>query len=386
MDNNHIIELRGVEFHNKGAELMLRAILEKVRQELPRAIVVMEKRGRSAPIHKQREVGIYTKLNFKKFMIDTSLIGPLIPKFIRRRCGFILADEVTVVLDGSGFAFGDFWGAKKAGERLADNIVKWKNQDKKVVLLSQAFGPFKEEMLQSKMKDILDNADLIFARDQYSYKYLQEIPGNKENIMLRPDFTNLIKGKVPAHFDPSIHQVAIIPNNKLLESQTFGDRQEYIQFLIDLCDTIVEYGKRPYFLIHEGEKDLRLAEDANKISGKNIPILTEEDPLYVKGIIGKSVAVITSRFHGLVSSLAQAVPCLCVGWSHKYLALMEDYNFSEGLLTGADLTKDALAAKVGLVLNEDSASSISKNLKVFSDKQKELSQDMWNHVFTLIKN
>ena len=42
-----IIELRGVEFVNKGAELMLQAIVQKVRKELPNTIFVMEKTARS---------------------------------------------------------------------------------------------------------------------------------------------------------------------------------------------------------------------------------------------------------------------------------------------------------------------------------------------------
>ncbi|MFC6099803.1 polysaccharide pyruvyl transferase family protein [Olivibacter domesticus] len=382
--NKYVIELRGVEFHNKGAELMLMAVLEKVRKELPGAMFVMEKNDVNAPIHKQREVGVYTKLNFKKFGVNMKHLGFLASKEMRLKHGYVLDKEINIVLDGSGFAFGDFWGAQKAGERLANHIAGWKKEGKKVILLSQAFGAFKDERLQAKMKIILDNADLIFARDKYSHEYLNEIPGKKDKIFLRPDFTNLTEGKLPAYFDKQKCEVAIIPNNKLLESNTFQDRDDYITFLKNLCKDIEKLDKKPFFLIHEGHKDLMLAEEVNKKFNLNVTILKEDDPKHVKGIIGNSFAVITSRFHGLVSSLAQAVPCLCIGWSHKYQALMEDYNYDEGLLRDNSLKGEGLREKLEMILGENTI-EIREKLKSASIKQKELAQDMWSKVFEVIK-
>lgn len=379
-----IIELRGVEFENKGAELMLYAILEQVRKEIPDAVFVMEKR-KSASIHKQRSVGIHTKLNMKKYGIDTALWGKLIPKALRIKIGFVLETDIDVVLDGSGFAFGDFWGEGKAGDRLANHIEKWKKQGKKIILLSQAFGAFTNVALRKKMQIILDNSDLVFARDKYSFNYLNEVPGRKVNLILRPDFTNLISGEIPHYFNKIDHQIAIIPNNKLLESSVFSNRDEYLRFLKEIIVSIEDAGKKPFFLIHEGQKDFALAEDVNLKYKMNTIILKVDNPLHVKGIIGESYAVITSRFHGLVSALAQGVPCLCIGWSHKYLALMEDYNYSKGLLSDSELTGDDLKAKLDMILNQESSLTISSQLKTESVKQKELSKDMWKQVFKVIK-
>lgn len=382
----HIIELRGVEFHNKGAELMLYAILEVLRERLSSPIFVMEKRAGSSPVSKQREVGIYTKLNFRKFKINMAIIGRFIPKKLRLKYGYILEEEITTVLDGSGFAFGDFWGAKKAGERMANHIIKWKSQGKKVILLSQAFGPFTKPDLRREMNIILNNANLIFARDKYSLGYLNSLDGLKDNIHLKPDFTNLISGKLPSYFDKTQYEVAVIPNNKLLDSDIFKDRTDYVKFLINVIDNVVKNGKKPYFLIHEGEKDLSIAKEVNEspFSSNIIEILKEENPLFVKGIIGNSTAVITSRFHGLVSALSQAVPCLCVGWSHKYQALMEDYGYSEGLLKNDELNEDELINKLNMVLLPDTAGAIKSKLKVAAVQQKELSKGMWDMILKII--
>jgi len=379
------IELRGVEFKNKGAELMLHSILRAVRDRFPDALFVMEHRGGSAPIKKQRSVGIYTKLNIKRFGMDTARLGLFVPKIVRTKLGFVHEKDIDVVLDASGFAFGDFWGARKAGERLADHIERWKAQGKKVILLSQAFGPFSDASLRKKMITVLTQADLVFARDKYSFAHLSSLQAGQERIRLRPDFTNLISGYVPAYFNG--HQasgVAIIPNNKLLESNIFKDRDQYLQVLRKLVKLIGEAGGKPFFLIHEGEKDLRLAKDVSDGFPGPIDIIQEDDPLKVKGMIGASKAVITSRFHGLVSALSQAVPCLCIGWSHKYEALMEDYGYPDGLIGRDDLSGPGLKAKIEAVLRPESAETIRKQLSLAGQEQKKLARAMWDEVFEII--
>lgn len=379
-----IIELRGVEFQNKGAELMLRAILQIVKEEITDSIFVMEARS-GAPIKEQRAAGIYTKLNKKKYGVNTGKVGLFIPKFIRRKFGFILDKEIDAVLDGSGFAFGDFWGAAKAGDRLANHIHRWKRQGKKVIVLPQAFGPFTKADIISKMETVLNEADLVFARDQYSFDYLKNLNAKQDNVYLKPDFTNLIKGVKPAGFKSQDLEVAIIPNNKLLESNIFKDRDDYLDVLHRIVVNIERHGRKPFFLIHEGVKDLKLAQDVNEKHKLKIPILKEDDPLKVKGIIGLSKAIVTSRFHGLVSALSQAVPCLCIGWSHKYLALMEDYGFVEGLLSKEDVHSDEIEKKIEMVIKTDTARAISEKLEQGGEKQKELSRAMWVQVFSVLK-
>src|SRR5690606_38094942 len=163
----------------------------------------------------------------------------------------------------------------------------------------QAFGPFTDRELIKKMKSILEYADLVFARDRYSFEYINGIDGAQNNVYLMPDFTNLIAGRIPDYFKNGNKEIAIIPNSKLIESGALS-QSKYLQIFNQLVEFIEKSDSVPFFLIHEGIKDLRLAEAFNLQYGKTIKIITEDDPLLVKGIIGCSKAVITSRFHGLV--------------------------------------------------------------------------------------
>jgi polysaccharide pyruvyl transferase WcaK-like protein len=377
-----IIELRGVEFVNKGAELMLEAIISKVKENYPDAVFSMEASPRS-PISKLRKRGILVINNFSIKGVPVGKLLNFLPKSLRNSLGYVSEKDISIVLDGSGFAFGDKWGARKAGKRCANHIEKWKIEGKKIVLLPQAFGPFSNENLISMMKKIVGNADLIFARDRISFEYLNEIDGKNDRIKLFPDFTNLVKGKVSKQKMDFERSVAIIPNQKMMDTTDNEQNLAYPKFLKIMVEMIQKKGITPFFLIHESQMDREIAEKI-VIELKNpIQIIEVEDPLEVKGIIGGSYAVITSRFHGLVSALSQSIPCLATGWSHKYEMLFEDYNYPEGLCQVIG-NSEYMDEKLSLILEKDKREKLILNLTTKSKEQKELTQKMWEMIFMLL--
>ena len=69
-----MIEIRGVQFVNKGAELMLWAILKELADIFPNAEYCMQPR-QTAPYRKRANIGAYQKLNFVKGTIDLNRLS-----------------------------------------------------------------------------------------------------------------------------------------------------------------------------------------------------------------------------------------------------------------------------------------------------------------------
>lgn len=295
--------------------------------------------------------------------------------------GLVLDRDVDVVIDAAGFAYSDQWGEGPSRE-LAQSARRWRKQGTKVILMPQAFGPYTGKRIRSAIRRAVDNVDLVMPREKTSYQHLTEVSGQRENIRQYPDFTNLIEGVVPDYFDQRQHGVCLVPNYRMLDKTDTSQSGAYLPFMVHCAQRLVERGAQPFVLVHEGANDRWLAEQISKASG-GIPILKEDDPLKIKGILGASRATIGSRFHALVSALSQGVPSLATGWSHKYVELFRDYDLPEGFVSVEDPAEEILA-KIDRLVDEHANREISTGLLESSRGLKELSESMWGEVFSVI--
>jgi len=400
------VELKGIGFTNKGAELMCLAIMEQLDQALPEPRYVFDPLSN---YELRKEYPLYTKfwMHIKGFQM--AFLGRLIPKKFRNRFGIVLDEEIDLIIEASGFAYGDKWGNRKAQERLGRYIARWKKQGKKIILLPQAFGPFTDSSLRKTMQHILRYADLVYARDSQSLEYLQELAQEaglttdsdatsptanfteknhsatnspKSNLRLAPDFTNLLHGELPIDFEPEKHRIAVIPNEKMLQMTTAEYGQAYQDRLVDILSWLEEQGRAPYILIHEGEGDIRLGRELIRRTGLDIPLLHYSSPLYLKGILATAELVITSRFHGAVSALSQGIPTAVYGWSHKYQMLLQDYQCEHMLLDAEDPDSLKLLQKAA---DEIALKELRTTLLAAAHKEKKRARAMWEDVLRVIQ-
>lgn len=379
-----LIEIRKAYFINKGAELMLRSIVAKLRQEVPQATLVMAPPRVYDSYPLRCELGLYQKIWLKRYRIQWGYFGKLIHKRLRQMYGMVLDSEIDVVLDASGFSYSDQWGDGNSLE-AAKSIKRWKKQGTKVVFMPQAFGPFESPKARRAFREVTESADLIFPREEVSYKYVSDLTGSRGNIIMAPDFTNLISGVVPKDFDAYANRFCIIPNYRMMDKTGEGTSSNYISFLITCAKYLQRQGAKPFILIHEGGNDFWLGMQVANGLEQEINIVRETHALRIKGIIGASDGVISSRFHGLVSALSQGIPALATGWSHKYEMLFKDYGFPEGMLS-VNSDQQEIQGKIDLLLSESSREGLRKNLRETSAIQKQGASRMWDEVLTLIKH
>ncbi|GAB6165777.1 hypothetical protein JCM19992_17770 [Thermostilla marina] len=252
----------------------------------------------------------------------------------RRTYGLVLEEETTAVIDASGFAFGDQHGPRPT-EAMLDRCRRWKTQGKKIVLLPQAFGPFSSRRIREAARAMLEFCDLVFAREETSYRHVVDVAGQLPHIRTAPDFTVLVEGDRSASQNIGNNVAFIVPNMRMLDKTDENIRKDYVPFLGNVITTLRNMDLRPVVLLHTPE-DKALVPRIAEAVGKRIDIVEESCPVRLKGMLGTAHLVVSSRFHAVVGALSQGVPTLACGWSHKYEELLSDFDCPEGVLSVHD--------------------------------------------------
>ena len=91
----------------------------------------------------------------------------------------------------------------------------------------------------------------------------------------------------------------------------------------------------------------------------------------LRHIVSRGAALVTSRFHAMISGLATATPTVVVGWSHKYKEVLSDFGLEDFGLDSDSLNDSALIVhKVKDALNrrQEIKDQIHRNLPAVKER------------------
>lgn len=377
--------LNGVETNNKGAEIMLYAILQEIERRDKDAVVYLCNipqgvRYLNTPLCvKQKPVWNIRRLINKVPYLSLAL-GIT-------RLSYLLRDVYSVgkidyFLDGSGFCVSDKWDTTSQEVKDWTTLLRKSKQDgAKIIFLPQGFGPIEQENNKRLMSAFNEYGDLIIAREDVSYKYIEGTGlADMNKVKVFTDFTSLVEGEYPKEYEHLRDAVCLIPNVRMLDLGKMN-KDYYLSFFKELMITAKEQGYNVYLLNHEGPGDEKLAYDCQKYSGMDVEVVTGLNGLQVKGIISGSRLVVTSRFHGVASALNSGVPCLSTSWSHKYSELYKDYGLENGVLPLDNVEEAKQILKT--YLTDNLQKEIRNTLSIAVPKIKEETRQMWKEVWAV---
>jgi polysaccharide pyruvyl transferase WcaK-like protein len=329
-----IIDIRGTNTRNKGAQLMLQAICSRLGDRFDLSLPPMI-----------TDYAVRSRLGLRQTLYEpvlprlSSSLGNAVPALIRTRYGLTSDREIGGVLDASGFHYTDQFDVSLP-RREARVGRKWARRGIPKILLPQAFGPFDNPQTRRWSREALEQASLVFVRDRVSEGYVRQLQVGT-TIVRSPDFTIGFK---PPTVDPVCDQpfLALVPNTKLF---THGglNRQQYVELLARFSGSAEANGLTSVVVVHE-ETDYDVARElADRIGA---PLFCNGDPLVLKAALGQAAAAVASRFHAVVGCVSQSVPTLAFGWSHKYRELLADFGVADRLVTPES---DPEAAITGLL-------------------------------------
>ncbi len=377
-DRRMKVLIDGVGFVNKGAELMLCSVVQQLKQRLPNALIVLPKsvfyenpsyciKNHIVPM--QKASGKMKR--FAKSFVYRNLLN---------KPWYVTPDQIDVVLDAGGFQFSDQWKTSDQDvKRKTRYYASFSKENRKIVFLPQAFGPFKENYSRQMMKIVYGFADAIYAREKVSYDYLKELFPDGNKIKQCPDFTCLSKCDKRKTVILPDDYVLVVPNSRMITHTEQSVSSDYLSFLKEIILFMAGKGENVVLLNHEGEDDEKLLDEINQELPQKLLLLSNLDALEVKRIIGASKLLISSRFHGVVSGLTQGAPTLCTSWSHKYFELMKEHKCEANVLNVNDIQKSKAIIQQALEHPKEYASK-----EGCLNEIKKRTERMWNEVFSLI--
>lgn len=370
------IEINGTGTHNRGAELMAIAVGQRMRATFPNARIVVSSCFGSA--QDTEKYGFLRTWEYRGLLVGRgkSILSAATQSFRRN---LVDPSEVDVVLDASGFAFSDQWGYRRA-KRETQALLGPRRRSQTLVMLPQAFGPFENSAVAKECSRLFERARLICARDTQSFASVNQL-GFGTKLRQYPDFTVGVAPMAPPEGLPE-NYVAIVPNYRMLDKG--GNGEVYLAFLRRAISLIRQYNLVPAFVLHDASEDRGVISQLGA-GFQSIPTLTDVDPRVLKGMLGQAQFVIGSRFHALVSSLSQGIPCIGAGWSHKYPELFKDFACSELLMPNlADVA--ALESTLHVLCDHATRSILAARIRQAAAEIKARTELMWQDTEAIIRS
>ena len=311
---------------NRGDWLMFEAMLEQIRARRPEANVgVPEQTYNLNPYFYAQKV-VVPVINpvgksewLRKCIIKTGA-------FLLHRRRPLYSNEIDLVLFSPGFRFSDQFGMPP--NEFIDYEQKWfgsfSKRGHRFYFMPQAFGPFASEANMSRIRRLLSFATHIYPRERTSYENILPLAPIPDKVSISPDFTCLYKGEPYELPFAKGNYVVVVPNRQMLVRASEGIAGKYCEFMFRLVRWLKEHGENIVLLNHEGANDIGLIEVLNAAIDNTAHTVCGVSGGACKSVIAEAKLVVTSRFHGLISALAEGSPALCTSWSHKYQELVDE--------------------------------------------------------------
>lgn len=329
---NVLLDVFGLE--NKGDWLMFEAMLEQVRKRRSQARIGVPENvfaknegfylgNQVVPV--VRPAGKRDRLRLATNKAIASLL----------RCNRPMsASEIDLVLFAPGFRFSDQFGTipESFVEREFEWFSSFTKPGRKIYFMPQAFGPLESDAIKRRLRRLLTLASRVFPRDETSYAYLLPLAPHPDIISIAPDFTCLFHGEP---FDlpySNKDYVVVVPNHQMLVRTKGNTTGNYCEFMFRLVRMLRSRGEHVVLLNHEQEGDSGQIEMLNAAMDNSACVVENVPGGACKSVIKGAKLVVVSRFHALVSALAEGTPALCTSWSHKYRELVAEMDSPDSCL------------------------------------------------------
>ncbi|CAN5909619.1 hypothetical protein BH23ACT2_BH23ACT2_24450 [soil metagenome] len=265
--------------------------------------------------------------------------------------------DADVVADLSGISFVD---GRRVIVIIYNAIVVWVPLllGPPVVKCAQAMGPFRTPVNKALASRTLPRLARVCPRGAATEEHLRSLDlqnltpaGDLAFSMTVPD--EVRSAMVAGLADRGVGRYLVVSPSQVVDTYCQGEQIPYPQLMASFIDAVGAATDRHVVVVaHSAQpdagvnhmNDLPLCRRiASLVRDRDRLVLLDEDllPTELRAVIAGADALVTSRFHAMISALAEHVPTLVIGWSHKYAEILDPFGLAEWALTYEDLSDAA---------------------------------------------
>ncbi|MBF0009978.1 polysaccharide pyruvyl transferase family protein [Enterococcus casseliflavus] len=372
------IMIIGGEFNNKGAQAMSFITISRLKELFPQHEILFV-----SEVDIYRDPKDLVNYNFKIIhnpFLRNNFFGETILRKLLKKNQRINPKEykkylpnTEYIFDISGYALSSQWGEEKSLQYLKRCEIS-SNYGIKTVILPQSIGPFNytSEKIdwKEKLSQTLNKVNLIFPREEQGRQALEDV-NVIDNVIQCYDLVltsraainwSSIYHNIPEdrEFTIASKSVAIIPNMRNFDH---SNKDELLEVYNTIVNELIKKGKNIYLIRHSGEdiEACHLIKDLFKYND-SVKIISEDmTPSEFEKLIQQFDYAIASRFHSVVHSYKEKVPCLILGWAIKYQELAKLFDQSQYVL---DVRNDINLKEIKNCISELDQNCFEESVKI----------------------
>lgn len=339
--------IRGANFTNKGAEAMALCVKYNILKKFPNSKIYLN----TFQGYKEHcEANNFIPVEITKLSLILRILLIFIEKFffiknlrlkymVRKQIKCISLTPIDVVIDISGFAYGDAWSQNQTLTTLF--WMELLPNNPRYFFLPQSWGSFDNISIKEGVIKMLKNATEFWARDNISKYYLEEFINTEVNIapdiVFACDYGNNQIGQDILLNDFQLDEalmgkfIIMSPNMRIYERmQGEGSNNEYVKILIKIITKFTSAGNSILLLSNEYKTNISYYSDDRNICDL---LHNQCEKTYfcskyynvdeIQSIISQAAFVVASRYHVAILAIKKGIPVFSLSWSHKYTELMK---------------------------------------------------------------
>jgi colanic acid/amylovoran biosynthesis protein len=218
-----------------------------------------------------------------------------------------------------------------------------------VVKCSQALGPFNTKLNRWLAGLVLPRLTTICPRGRITLRHLEEF--GLTNLAPAADLAFCMRVPLGTRERMRNRLAEAAPGPYLILSPsqvvaTYCRRQrvDYAGIMAQFVDSVVATKDYTVVMIaHSAQpqsrvnhlNDLPLCRDImERLRSSERVVFFDEDllPTDLRAVIAEGALLVTSRFHAMISALAETTPLLVISWSHKYAEVLDAFDMGEAAM------------------------------------------------------